>query len=77
MLLRDKRTRWRPRERAALMSAGLNGVFVLTGAGNYTRWQVLELLVHRWQGIEEKLDEIGRPFVCSVTKARVSVLDQS
>lgn len=74
VILRDKRTRFRPAEREALLTAGVAGAFILTGAGNRTRWEVLEMLVTRWRGIEEKLTELDRPFICSVTKARVSVL---
>jgi hypothetical protein len=74
VILRDKRARWRPGEREALRGAGLDGVFVLTGAGNFTRWETLHLLVTRWDGMGEKLDELARPFICSVTKARVSEL---
>jgi hypothetical protein len=48
--------------------------FILTGAGNRTRWEVLEMLATRWSAMEERLDELDRPFICSVTRARVSVL---
>jgi hypothetical protein len=75
VILRDKRARWRPGEREALRGAGLDGVFLLTGAGNFTKWQTLHLLVTRWDGMIDNLAEVKRPFICSVTKARVSVLN--
>jgi len=45
VLMRDKRIRTRPGERRALVDAGVRA-FCLTHAGNYTRWEVLELLVN-------------------------------
>ena len=71
VIMRDKRVRRRPGEREALRTTGLGGAFILTGAGNYTKWEVLELLVSRWGGIEEAVATLDRPFVCSVTRARV------
>lgn len=51
VILRDKRIRRRPGERDALRKAGVRA-FVLTGAGNYTRWQIMALLTARWAAIE-------------------------
>ena len=74
VVMRDKRVRRRPGEREALRTDGLRGAFILTGAGNYTQWQVLELLVLRWRGIEGAVVSLTPPFVCSVTRTRVTPL---
>jgi hypothetical protein len=65
--MRDKRVRRRPGEREALLENNLRA-FILTGAGNYSRWEVLELLILRWRAIEEAIEAHPRPFVCSVTR---------
>lgn len=74
VVMRDKHTRSRPQERYGLLAAGIEGAFILTGAGSASKWEVLEILVNRWTGIERMLAEEERPFVCSVTKSRVSRL---
>lgn len=66
VLKRDKRIRFRPGERDALIAAGVR-TFCLTGGGNYTRWQVLELLAIRWRRIEEVADNVPGPYIYSVT----------
>ena len=66
VLKRDKRIRTRPVEREALIAAGVR-TFCLTGAGNYTRWEVLELLASRWRRIEEVAANIAGPYIYSVT----------
>lgn len=73
VLKRDKRIRTRAWERDALIAAGVR-TFCLTGAGNYTRWGVLELLVQRWRRIEELADAIPGPYIYSVTKEGVTWL---
>lgn len=66
VLKRDKRIRTRRWEREALIAAGVR-TFCLTGAGNYTRWQVLELLVARWRRIEEVANTVAGPYIYAVT----------
>lgn len=66
VLKRDKHIRTRPLEREALIVAGVR-TFCLTGAGNYTRWQVLELLAARWGRIEEIANSRPGPYIYSVT----------
>jgi hypothetical protein len=68
VIMRDKRIRWRPRERQALLDARLR-VFLLNRAGNYTRWRVIDLLVRRWAEIESKAEAEPGPYVYSVTHA--------
>jgi hypothetical protein len=66
VLKRDKRIRKRPGEKEALINAGVR-TFCLTGAGNYTRWEVLRLLAARWPKIEEVAASVDGPYVYSVT----------
>ncbi len=66
VLKRDKRIRTRPWEREALVGAGVR-TFCLTGAGNYTRWEVLRLLAARWPRIEEVASTRPGPYIYAVT----------
>lgn len=66
VLKRDKRIRKRPAEREALINAGVR-TFCLTGAGNYSRWEVLRLIAARWPKIEEIATTVDGPYVYSVT----------
>lgn len=68
VIMRDKRIRYRTHERDALMDAGLR-TFVLRRAGNYTRWEILELLARRWTEIENTAESQAGPYVYSVTQA--------
>ena len=70
VILRDKKIRTRPGERRALIEAGVRA-FCLTGAGSYTRWQTLELLVNRWPMIEDHARMSPGPYIRSVTKSGV------
>jgi hypothetical protein len=66
---RDKRIRYRPRERQAYLDAGVR-LFCLTTAGNATRWQTLSLLVSRWSRIEETARSDAGPYIYAVTSNR-------
>ncbi len=66
VLTRDKRIRTRPWERQAFLDAGVR-VFCFTDAGNATEWEVLELVVSKWERIEGMASRPG-PYICSVTK---------
>lgn len=70
---RDKKIRTRPGEREALIEAGVR-TFCLTSAGNYTRWEVLELLAIRWKRIEEVASTVTGPYIYSVTRDGVRPL---
>jgi PIN like domain len=65
VLMRDKRVRSRPGERQALVKSNVRA-FVLTTAGNYTRWQTLDLLVRRWADIEEIVATDEPPYIYAV-----------
>lgn len=73
VIKRDKRIRKREWERQALIEAGVR-TFCLTGAGNYTRWKILELLALRWSRIEEIATTVDGPYVYSVTLQGVRAL---
>lgn len=68
VLKRDKKIRSRRWEREALIAAGVR-TFCMTGAGNYTRWEVLRLLTARWGRIEEVASANAGPYIYSVTWA--------
>jgi hypothetical protein len=57
--------RSRPGERQALLKSDVRA-FVLTTAGNYSRWRTLELLVRRWAGIEEAVASDEPPYIYAV-----------
>jgi hypothetical protein len=65
VLMRDKRVRSRPGERQALLKNNVRA-FVLTTAGNYSRWRTLELLVRRWADIEEAAASDEPPYIYAV-----------
>jgi len=67
VISRDKGIRRRSAELRAVMDHGVR-LFVLTSAGNLSRWDTLDLLVRRWQEITETASTNTGPFVCSVTR---------
>jgi hypothetical protein len=73
-MMRDKRVRYRPGEKAALTAPGVRGAFILTTSGNSNRWEILELLVVRWRRIEEVVANETPPFIYSITRAGVRPL---
>lgn len=66
VITRDKRIRTRQRERDALQAAGVR-TFCATGSGNYSRWQMLHLLVSRWERIEHVARIVPGPYIYAVT----------
>src|SRR6266511_204506 len=73
VVMKDKRVRTRRWEREALIKAGVRA-FCMTAAGNYTKWQTLQLLARRWDDIEEIANTEDPPFIYSVTNAGVRFL---
>lgn len=73
VIMRDKRIRTRPGERRQLMDHGVRA-FVMTGAGNYSKWQTIELLVRRWEEIEAVVGRNAGPFIFSITQGGVARL---
>ncbi len=71
VLMRDKRIRTRPGERDRLTESGVRA-FVMTGAGNYSRWMTLELLVRRWREIDAVIAAESGPYIYSVTQGGLS-----
>jgi hypothetical protein len=67
VLMRDKHVRSRPGERRALRENDVRA-FVLTGAGNYSRWRTLDLLVRRWAEIEDLAGSGVPPYIYAVTQ---------
>lgn len=70
VVMRDKRVRKRPGERQALIAHGVKA-FCLTGAGNYSSWRILDLLVRAWPRIEDVAATEPAPFIYSVTQQGV------
>ena len=66
VLLRDKRIRSRPGERAALVRHRLRA-FCLTTSGNATRWEILTLVVRQWPAIERTAEAEPGPYIYAVT----------
>jgi hypothetical protein len=73
VLMRDKHIRTRPGERRQLIECGVRA-FAMTGAGNYTRWLTLELLVRRWREIETVIGAEPGPYIYSVTQGSIARL---
>jgi len=67
VLMRDKHVRSRPGERRALREHSVRA-FVLTGAGNYSRWRTLDLLVRRWPDLEAAAGSEAPPYIYAVTQ---------
>jgi hypothetical protein len=65
--------RRRPGERQALIDHGVRA-FCLTGAGNYTSWGILVLLVRWWERMEEVANREPAPFIYSITQQGVRQL---
>jgi PIN like domain len=63
---RDKRIRYRPREKQAVIDHKV-AMFALTAAGNFTKWKVLDLLVRRWPQIEGTARTTEAPYIYAVT----------
>jgi PIN like domain len=70
VLMRDKHIRHRPGERNALLRYGVRA-FVLTGAGNYSGWRTLHLLVRQWDEMEQVVATVAAPFLYAVTQQGV------
>ena len=68
---RDKRIRYKPIERRALIDNGVRA-FCLTGAGHYTRWETLRLIAGRWDDIERIASTQPGPYIYSVTSGGIS-----
>lgn len=68
--MRDKRVRSRPGERRALLENDLRA-FVLTTAGNYSRWSTLDLLVRRWPDMETIVATDEPPYIYAITRQSV------
>jgi hypothetical protein len=73
VVTKDRKIRTRPGERNALVDAGVRS-FCATHAGNYTMWELLKLLVARWDDMEEIATHVPGPYIYSVTKAGVRFL---
>lgn len=74
VIMRDKRIRKRPGERAALLAAGVQA-FVLTGAGRATKWDQLLLLARNWDTMERIVRESTGPGWNTVTASGVRPQD--
>jgi hypothetical protein len=73
VILRDKRIRTRPGEIRALLENDV-GAFILSGAGNYTKWETLQLLARKWDSMQEVAEVETRPFIFTVTRDGVRSL---
>ena len=67
VIMRDKHIRYRSRQKALLVKHQVRA-FCLSGAGNYSRWRIMDLLMRRWDQIETKAQNEAGPFIYSVTQ---------
>jgi hypothetical protein len=67
VIMRDKQIRYRAAEKAALLESGVRA-FRLTGAGQYTKWRTVDLLVRKWPEIEEMAELEAGPYIEAVTQ---------
>lgn len=74
VITRDKRLRRRKGERKQWMKRELR-VFVMSSSGNMTAWETLQLLVDRFDEIEEYAREHDGPYIVSVTKRGLNRLE--
>jgi hypothetical protein len=72
VLMRDKRIRTRPGERQAFIDAKVP-LFCLTGGGNFSKWKTLDLLVRRWDRIEEVAGSETPPYISTRSRTRAFV----
>jgi uncharacterized protein with PIN domain len=74
VITRDKRLRRRRGERKIWMKRGLR-VFVMSSSGNMTAWETLQLLVERFDEIEDYARDRTGPYIVSVTKTGLHRLE--
>lgn len=69
VISRDQRIRYKPAEKAAVIDNGVR-MFVLSSAGNMTRWDALTLITASWARIEAVTDP--GPYIYYVTRSGIS-----
>lgn len=74
VIMRDKKVKHRPAERAAIKAHGVKA-FMLTAGGNLTRWQTLSLLVRKWDIMTELALVESPPFLCAITNSSPRMID--
>lgn len=67
VVMRDKRIRSRPGERELLRRHRIRA-FCLTGSGDQSSWEMLQLLVRQWDSMEHWLLERDGPFLYAITR---------
>lgn len=67
VIMRDKRIRSRPGERELLRRHRIRA-FCLTGSGDQTSWEMLQLLVRHWDSMQQRLLELDGPFLFGITR---------
>jgi hypothetical protein len=73
VILRDKRTRTRPAERAAIIEHGLRSILIAV-KHDLNSWGYNRLLVRHWDKIEANIEELGAgPWRLAVFETTVSV----
>ena len=66
VIMRDKRIRSRPGERELLRRHKIRA-FCLTGSGDQTSWEMLDLPIRQWASIEQRLRDLDGPFLFAIT----------
>ncbi len=67
VILRDKKVRTRPGERAAIIRNRV-GCFIIHQKQDLTKWEYLKLLAKTLDKMEEYFGVTPRPFICKVDR---------
>ena len=70
VIVRDKKVRTRPGERATLLRHGV-GCFILNQRQDPTRWEYLQLLTKTMDEMEERFASTPRPFIYTIDRQGV------
>jgi hypothetical protein len=65
--MRDKKIRRRPIERQRLSQNGVQA-FCLTTAGQLSKWHTMDIIMRRWDEIEELAATVPGPYIYAITK---------
>ena len=68
VISRDKRIRWRPAEKQAIIDHRV-GCFCITQGANPTRWEYLRLIAPLLDRMEDIFATVERPFIYGIDKA--------
>ena len=65
VIVRDKKVRTRPLERAAIMDNRV-GCFIVNQGRNPTKWEYLRLIVVALDEMQQRFEQVPRPFIFTI-----------